>query len=1076
MKKFVSMLMAVIIGLFSATAAPSTITVDTPAETKAVEWAIGYYSRCAKYGKTLRHSKNEEIRRFARRVVLLPLALLIGTASAETTPNERFWSCMARGGTREEALEAYNATDDLQVPKPKTARRASHPRWANVDPERVGFLSAEDLNDAVAAKRGWFTAARLNGFTATSVLAYQWYKPDDLEPVTKPPKKITFGGVEYLLWCAGQGGVKKGSAMYITRAFLYTSTNGVLNHVLLDAPAGLPINKVNQVRALRFTACQPTKATNKQIIVLKALRRIDKASDIVDGRPVVHVDVPNGYKMAEATEVEQGLADGYFTYGFKAGIDSPALQGRNEGGLKGCGARKKSKYLGKVITDVFGRQVEVTDQSIITTTDCHKDIKPFLQKIEDGEMTGDEAYAAWLEAQGGPDGLIYACSVHPQNGRVALGRQIFGKFSQLSAEALFRVVSKDMAKLAEMGFENGYKKALQRKYVALRIPELASALNHPLLYQDTIKGYLSRWHKIASGGVEVNGSLALAVIDPDWFDDVYIGGKSVNDSTAGVVEAGTVLFGTKNKEGINKYVGKKMVLGRFPQVKSGLPVVKVAGDAFASGIIIISGRPGDMVLQDLDADLDGDKLYAIDDEDIVEAVEKANKAFNFPHVIFSKWDTTPADETLEEYLGRNAQWQGEENVGSFATHQFVIDEMVPLLEEGQDWRSLLRPTLDENGDYSKFVTLVEIFELNILLGVAGNMATDSGKLNHKPDAPEWIVKKAAFRPMSQRDAHPNAPDSGFKKRHAAFLPDKYPGVDSGVLKRLHDLMMKYIPIHETGRNEVNDFEYDENGRILPDIPLALWAPAGFDPIPENVWRHKFGNELDQVATSLVCYPNDAQTVELNADLQVFTNGDDGISLITYFTKYATRIAAIEASLDDDKKGWTVAGRDTFGDNLIKFVQTATGRKDISDDDCLWLAYNALCQSFIGTQSQSRGTSFAISQFLRLFEGMLIQQVCHNTGSKPPKTYETKVSIKDSVTKTAPEPAAQAVEITDEEPPWDNSINTAELKRQLLVEQGLELVDEEPPTEQVDINALKTKLKWEISIDPTDDEDDVEDEE
>ena len=1077
MKKLVALLIALVLGLFSVSTVADNVVVDSPTETKAFEWVVGYSKRCRAYrGKLQPYNYGKDIRRFARRVALAPLALLIGTASADA--NERYWSTLAKGGTPDEAKAAYNAADDSEVAKPK-ARRISHPRWAKVDPERVGFLSAECLEDVVSAKRGWFSAASLNGFDSKTVLVYQWYKPEDVEPASEPPKDITFRGEKYMLWCAGQGGVKKGSAMYLTRKFLYAETNGKKNHELLDAPKGLPMNRVNQIRALRFTACEPTQATMKQLIVLKAKKRIDKVSDIVDGRPVIHVDVPNGYAIKEATEVEQALDDGYCMYGIKSGIDAPAAQLRNDGDMKCAGKKHKSKFIGKVIEDAFGCLVTITDESIISTTNNHKSIKLYLAKVESGEMTGEQAKAAWLEAQGGPDAPIYTCSVHPQNGRITLGRQIFGKFSQLKAEALFRVVSKDIGKLAEMGFENGYKRALQRKYAALRIPELANALDHPLLYQDTIREYLSRWHKIACGGVEVNGSLALAVIDPAWFDDVYLGGKAVDDPTAGIVEAGCILFGTVNKDGVNPYLGKKVVLGRFPQVKSGLPVVRVSGGSYASGVVVVSGRPGDMVLQDLDADLDGDKLYIIDDEDIVEAVERANKIFNFPHVVFSKWETVQANETLEQYLGRNAKWQSEESVGSFATHQFVVDEMVPLLEEGQDWKSLLRPTLDENGEYSGFITLEEIFILNHLLGVAGNMATDSGKLNHKPDAPEWITKKVAFRPMSQRDAHPNAPDSGFKKRHAAFLPDKYPGVDKGVLKRLHDLMMQYVPIEEVGKDDVNDFEYDENGRILPDRPLALFCPSGFEPIPENVWKHVFGNELDEIKTSLVCYPDAAETVELNQDLQVFSNGQDGISLVTYFTKYAARIVAIECGLDDDKKGWTVAGRDTFGDNLIRFVQTSTGRKDISAEDCLWLAYNALCQSFIGTQSQSRGTSFAISQFLKLFEGMLIQQVCHNTGAKPPKVFGEKTSIKDSVTsEQKAEPETQAIAITDEEPPYDVNINGMALQQQLLAEVAAGTTDEEPPVDDVNVGDLLQQLKaetgrWSINIDPEEDEEEEE---
>ena len=1054
MKKFLSLLIALIISVFSAIGIADVTPVDRPSDIKVVEWAIGYTRRCRNYHGKLRTNYGK----FVRKIAMAPLHLLLGTAVAESDPNQRYWSTLAQGGTLEEANAAYKAASDLEVQKPKNVTRVSHPRWAKAEPKRVSFLTAESFDAAVEAKRIWFPAARLDGFERDTLLVYQWFKPDAPKPVTEAPEQIVFRGQKYTLWCASQGGLKKGSAIYLTRKFLYTQTNGVENHIILDAPDDSPVNRINQIRALQFTGCEETESEMDQLIVFKAKKRIDTVSSIVDKRPVVHVDVPEGYKRTVADKVEQALDDGGGIYGPEAGITGPVAQLRNEGGMKCCLVKYQSKFIGKKVIDAFGCEVEITKASILSTTNNHKDIKPFLDKIEKGEMTGEEAKAAWLEANGGPHGKIYQCPIHPQNGRITLGRQIFGKFSQLPDKALLRVVSKDLGKLAMLGFESGYKQALQRKYRALKMPELANLLEHPLLYQDTIREYVSKWHKVAAGGVEVDGALAVAVIDPAWFDDVYVGGKSVDDPTAGIVAAGTILFGTPDKDNHNPYIGKKVVLGRFPQVKLGLPVVTIAGGAYASGIVVVSGRPGDMVLQDLDADLDGDKLYIIFNVYIVESVEKANRIFNFPHIIFSKWEASDEKETLIDYISRNAQWQNEESVGSFATHQFVINEMIPLLEDdgtynGKRWESLLRPTLTKENTYGEFVTLEKVFECDELLGVGGNMATDSGKLNHKPEAPKWITWQFAFRPMSQRDAHPNAPDSGFKKRHEAFMPDKYPGVGTNILKRLHDLLMKYVPIEEVGKSSFNDFAYDDNDRIRPDIPKKVYRPIKFEPVPEQVWKHKFGNELDNINPSLVCHPDTVEVEELNADLQVFSSEQE-ISLVTYFTKYASRIVAVETSIDDDKKGWTVSARDSFGDNLILFVRTATKRKDISDEDCLWLAYNALCQSFIGTQSQSRGTSFAIGQFLNLFEGMLIEQVSRNTGSKPPKMFGTKVSIKDSV-------KTESTTKTDEEVP------TVSAKEQ---------TNETPPVESIDTALLMNRLANDINRQQQEEQEDVEEEE
>lgn len=89
MKKFLSLLIAIMISLFAAVPGnANTVTVDTPDTTKVLEWAIGYGKRCRGYRGKLNVNKtfSKDIRRIARRVALAPLALFIGTASAEEAP------------------------------------------------------------------------------------------------------------------------------------------------------------------------------------------------------------------------------------------------------------------------------------------------------------------------------------------------------------------------------------------------------------------------------------------------------------------------------------------------------------------------------------------------------------------------------------------------------------------------------------------------------------------------------------------------------------------------------------------------------------------------------------------------------------------------------------------------------------------------------------------------------------------------------------------------------------------------------------------------------------------------------
>ncbi len=249
MKKFLSLLIALVLSVFSAIGIADVTPVDRPSDIKVVEWAVGYSRRCRNHRKVQPRNWTPVVRRIA----LAPMRLLIGTALADTTPDERFWSMLAKGGTKEEATAAYNAVDESEIEKPK-ARRVSHPHWAKVDPERVGFLTTECLQEATAAKRGWFSAGKLNGFDGTTILVYQWFRPNDPEAPKEPPKKIKFKDIEYILWCASQGGVKKGAAIYVTRKFLYTETEGKKNKDLLNTVDGLPINRINQIRALRLTA------------------------------------------------------------------------------------------------------------------------------------------------------------------------------------------------------------------------------------------------------------------------------------------------------------------------------------------------------------------------------------------------------------------------------------------------------------------------------------------------------------------------------------------------------------------------------------------------------------------------------------------------------------------------------------------------------------------------------------------------------------------------------------------------------------------------------------------------------
>lgn len=108
MKKFVALLLALILGI-SLSVVNADIVVDTPAESKTIEWQVGYYARCRAYSKLKKHNFTH-VKRFVRTVAVLPLALFIGVASAEapTAPAPTFKvNCIYKGKTYEKTYASF---------------------------------------------------------------------------------------------------------------------------------------------------------------------------------------------------------------------------------------------------------------------------------------------------------------------------------------------------------------------------------------------------------------------------------------------------------------------------------------------------------------------------------------------------------------------------------------------------------------------------------------------------------------------------------------------------------------------------------------------------------------------------------------------------------------------------------------------------------------------------------------------------------------------------------------------------------------------------------------------------------
>ena len=81
MKKLFALLLALILGLCSIIPASADVTVDRPTNTKTYEWYVGYHSRCNSY--RVRKNYGKKFKRIAKRMLLAPLSLFIGTACAD---------------------------------------------------------------------------------------------------------------------------------------------------------------------------------------------------------------------------------------------------------------------------------------------------------------------------------------------------------------------------------------------------------------------------------------------------------------------------------------------------------------------------------------------------------------------------------------------------------------------------------------------------------------------------------------------------------------------------------------------------------------------------------------------------------------------------------------------------------------------------------------------------------------------------------------------------------------------------------------------------------------------------------
>jgi len=128
MKKLFALLIALILGLFSTTVgtADNTVTVDRPTEAKYVEWYLGYHKSCRNYSRIAKQNViHHNYTRMASRILLAPMTLLIGSASAASSEHQfRVSYIPEKDDVRtktvnsfDEAVKLYNSVKQYAIKK-----------------------------------------------------------------------------------------------------------------------------------------------------------------------------------------------------------------------------------------------------------------------------------------------------------------------------------------------------------------------------------------------------------------------------------------------------------------------------------------------------------------------------------------------------------------------------------------------------------------------------------------------------------------------------------------------------------------------------------------------------------------------------------------------------------------------------------------------------------------------------------------------------------------------------------------------------------------------------------------------
>lgn len=885
----------------------------------------------------------------------------------------RFRTAIAMGYTREEAEQAKNDPSFVFVDK------INEKKTKNLVKRSFRFTLIRNLetNESIICTRGWCMMADFDGFEldafnyTTSFVVLDWkYLHNEGKEL---PMEFDYNNRHYIILGASQGGLKNGTCVAFEENFVKK------NEEILrpEWAKELTTQKQCQRISLMLSCAEKTEALIKNIIILPAFSREDKFVD-GEGLFVKHTgNEEHPYTVETVEEYTNALCDGFAIAGKTAGFGKRKYAIiRPTKGL--CAIVDFDKYgiNHTSVIDYFGVRRIVTNNSIIVTTDNVKDIKAFKKN---GGYLEEER---WQKAQASE--YVYVCNTFNHEGKIELARQMTDKFTQI--EDVTKFVDISAANLALYATERGYAEKLADTYRVLKLSQLENMLKSPALYDATMDKVVGMYHDICGGRIAVKGSVCYGIGDLKWFTDVYVwnnGNNNIIDysRTAGEIPAGCVKYGKNlvdmtnldenglplDKNGNPVYI----VLGRFPQINPKMMRMRVVGDAEVKGCISFSMQDMEDALINLDADLDGDEFMCIEDEQIIEAVRVAQERFNFKTIVYETMTENPEAKhcSLQQYMKWALEWS---QVGLAVYPIFEQMELVPLLKDGEDWRTIKVPVFTRDNGWKRRY-LQKVIEHDIpIVSCQGHDATDGAKRGNKGGIDSSIMEWYSPAPMSHWDA---------KRTQLSEMRARLDDVANANGVRVNEGIIARIRADIRRRGLKLETRYLENCGVK-EYPTFVKRPEGnFEGVEASVWRKSLRSDL--MGHKLVLKKSEVSEGFYNKFLQGAAGSNDAaenaeavIDIMSAF-RVASELQKISVKEDEHDTMKEVCVDITT--SIIEFMNEFCKQNNIyaTDAEKVWMAYNKLAETFFSAKCAENG--WLVGQFLVKFSKCIEHAVRENSG-------------------------------------------------------------------------------------------------